>query len=100
MDRQTGVQPDGQTDRRTDGQTDRQPERQTYRQADGQTKRKTDNRSLNQCVLLLYLDRKYCYPSDEAGKTNLKGSLSTVDLHIKIACVVTKIDNIFNIKSN
>ncbi len=32
------------------------------------------------------------------GNTNLRGKLSTVDLLIKVACFVTKVNDIFNIK--
>jgi hypothetical protein len=35
---------------------------------------------------------------DVAGNTNYRGRLSTVYLLVKVACFVTKIKNIFNIK--
>ena len=34
-----------------------------------------------------------------AGKTNCRKRLSTVDLLIKVACFVTKVNNIFNKKA-
>ncbi len=35
-----------------------------------------------------------------AGNPNGRGRLSTVDLLIKLACFVTRVNNIFNITSN
>jgi hypothetical protein len=37
---------------------------------------------------------------DRAGNTNCGGRISTVDLLIKVACIVKKINNIFSIKSS
>ncbi len=38
------------------------------------------------------------YTMMNAGNTNLRGRLSTVDLLIRINCFVKKVNNIFNIK--
>jgi hypothetical protein len=35
-----------------------------------------------------------------AGNPNRRGRLSTVDLLVKVACFVTRVNNIFNITSN
>jgi hypothetical protein len=37
-------------------------------------------------------------PCPKTGNTNIRGRLSTVDLLIIVACFVTKVNNIFNIK--
>jgi hypothetical protein len=48
-----------------------------------------------------YLKIEYCCslkPYSQAGNTNWGGRLSTVDLLIKVACLVTKVNYIFIMK--
>ncbi len=36
----------------------------------------------------------------EAGNTNQRGRLSTLDLLIKLGCFISKVNNVFNLKSS
>ncbi len=48
---------------------------------------------------MFILQSTACYFVNSTRNTNWRGRLSTMDLLIKVACFVTKVNNIFNIKA-
>ncbi len=54
----------------------------------------------NSFIMYVFTKATKSFPWVISWNTNRMGRLSTVDLPIKLACFVKKVNNIFNIKSN